>query len=210
MISGRGRDAKDDKFQIHDHGPGGSSTTKFSRHWDELVARRSTSMDFGKLNLVHDPPVEVFNSLKHLDNQSGSESVNDHRPSTRSKHMVKIVQTCQKLGRGNGGFYQPVFSNGGSVHSKIMCLGKIWVFETKLYAERRAVDGAEPPPIPSEFHNLVQKAIQDAHAYLLKEDKQSHVESVLPLMTPDICVVNFYTTTGRLGLHQVIFTKLGL
>jgi alkylated DNA repair dioxygenase AlkB len=29
------------------------------------------------------------------------------------------------------------------------------------------------------------------------------VEDVLPAMSPDICIVNFYTTTGRLGLHQV-------
>lgn len=90
----------------------------------------------------------------------------------------------------------------------MMCLGKNWDCESKLYAERRAADGAEPPPIPREFHQLVQKAIQDADSYLLKEVKQSYVESVLPLMTPDICIVNFYTSTGRLGLHQVFSLNL--
>ncbi|KAI5391396.1 hypothetical protein KIW84_076266, partial [Lathyrus oleraceus] len=25
---------------------------------------------------------------------------------------------------------------------------------------------------------------------------------ILPSMTPDICIVNFYSTSGRLGLHQ--------
>lgn len=116
------------------------------------------------------------------------------------------MQTCQKLGKGNGGFYQPGYGDGATMHLKMMCLGKNWDPQTSLYGERRPVDGAEPPPIPSEFHKLVQRAIQDTHAYLSKEVKQKNVESVLPSMTPDICIVNFYTNTGRLGLHKVLLT----
>lgn len=116
--------------------------------------------------------------------------------------QVEIVQTCQKLGLGNGGFYQPGYGDGATMHLRMMCLGKNWDPKTSRYEERRPVDGAEPPPIPGEFHKLVQKAIQDTHAYLLKEVKQIDLESVLPSMTPDICIVNFYTSTGRLGLHK--------
>ncbi|BAT97569.1 hypothetical protein VIGAN_09104900 [Vigna angularis var. angularis] len=29
-----------------------------------------------------------------------------------------------------------------------------------------------------------------------------HAEDILPSMTPDICIVNFYTNNGKLGLHQ--------
>ncbi|KAK1362735.1 putative DNA oxidative demethylase [Heracleum sosnowskyi] len=115
------------------------------------------------------------------------------------KDQVEIVQTCQKLGKGNGGFYQPGYGDGAK---KMMCLGKNWDPRTCSYGERRPVDGAEPPPIPGEFHKLVQKAIQNTHAYLLEEVGQKNVESVLPSMTPDICIVNFYTSTGRLGLHK--------
>ncbi|KAK1362737.1 DNA oxidative demethylase [Heracleum sosnowskyi] len=118
------------------------------------------------------------------------------------KDQVEIVQTCQKLGKGNGGFYQPGYGDGAKMLLKMMCLGKNWDPKTGSYGERRPVDGAEPPPIPGEFHMLVQKAIQDTHAYLLEEVGQKNVESVLPSMTPDICIVNFYTSTGRLGLHK--------
>ncbi|KAL8118829.1 DNA N(6)-methyladenine demethylase ALKBH1C-like [Apium graveolens] len=118
------------------------------------------------------------------------------------KDQVEIVQTCRKLGIGNGGFYQPGYGDGAKMHLKMMCLGKNWDPQTSLYQKRRPVDGAEPPPIPSEFHKLVQKAIQYAHAYLLEEVGNKNVESVLPSMIPDICIVNFYTSSGRLGLHK--------
>lgn len=113
------------------------------------------------------------------------------------------MKTCRKLGQGNGGFYQPGYGDRAKMHLKMMCLGKNWDPQTSSYGERRPEDGAEPPPIPREFHQLVQSAIQYTHAYLLKEDKQTNVESVLPSMTPDICIVNFYTHNGRLGLHKV-------
>lgn len=116
--------------------------------------------------------------------------------------QVKIVRTCRKLGRGNGGFYQPAYEDGAKMHLNMMCLGKNWDPKTSSYGERRPVDDAEPPPIPSEFHQLVEKAIQVTHAHLLTEDKQKEVESVLPSMKPDICIVNFYTSNGKLGLHQ--------
>ncbi|KAA8540225.1 hypothetical protein F0562_024212 [Nyssa sinensis] len=45
-------------------------------------------------------------------------------------------------------------------------------------------------------------AIQDSHAWLKKESKSYNVEDILPSMSPNICIVNFYTKSGRLGLHQ--------
>ena len=49
--------------------------------------------------------------------------------------------------------------------------------------------GAKPPQIPPEFHSHVHSALKDSNA-------------LLPSISPDICIVNFYSETGRLGLHQ--------
>lgn len=84
-----------------------------------------------------------------------------------------------------------------------MCLGKNWDPEGRKYEERRSMDNVKPPVIPETFNKLVVRAIQDAHAFIKKHSNVSSVEAVLPNMTPDICIVNFYTDTGKLGLHQV-------
>lgn len=85
----------------------------------------------------------------------------------------------------------------------MMCLGKHWDPETSTYSGERPSDGAKPPLIPDEFHDLVKRAIKDSHAYLEKHCKKRDVEDILPSMSPNICIVNFYTKSGRLGLHQV-------
>ncbi|MFS7969070.1 putative DNA oxidative demethylase [Helianthus anomalus] len=55
--------------------------------------------------------------------------------------------------------------------------------------------GSIPPPVPPVFIPLVQSLIQDAQAHLTSANE-------IPLMHPDVCLVNFYTATSRLGLHQ--------
>lgn len=85
----------------------------------------------------------------------------------------------------------------------MMCLGKNWDPEGRKYEERRSMDNVKPPDIPETFKKLVERAIQDAHAFIKKHSNVSSVEAVLPNMTPDVCIVNFYTDTGKLGLHQV-------
>lgn len=85
----------------------------------------------------------------------------------------------------------------------MMCLGKNWDPETSKYGERRPIDGAKPPRIPEEFCYLVAKAIRDSHALISKNVKKNDVQDKFPPMAPNICIVNFYNTSGRLGLHQV-------
>lgn len=118
--------------------------------------------------------------------------------------QVEMVKNCRDLGLGPGGFYQPGFQGGGKLHLQMMCLGMDWDPQTKKYEDRRHFDGSEPPRIPHEFSLLVKRAIQDAHALVKKECSVSNVEGILPSMSPNICIVNFYTTSGKLGLHQVI------
>ncbi|XP_059641965.1 uncharacterized protein LOC132283937 [Cornus florida] len=116
--------------------------------------------------------------------------------------QVRIVKKCSELGRGPGGFYQPGYRDGAKLQLKMMCLGKIWDPETSMYVNERPIDGAKPPGIPNEFNQFVEEAIKDSHAILGKKLKRQKVEDILPSMSPNICIVNFYRQSGRLGLHQ--------
>ncbi|XP_043693217.1 uncharacterized protein LOC122643684 [Telopea speciosissima] len=117
-------------------------------------------------------------------------------------NQIKIIMKCRDLGLGPGGFYQPVLQNGIKLRRQIMCFGKDWNPQSSSYKSRQAVDGACPPSVPIEFRHLVEDAIQDSHTFLKQELKLWNAEEILPVMSPDICLVNFYTESGKLGLHQ--------
>ncbi|KAL4021512.1 hypothetical protein IC575_020313 [Cucumis melo] len=116
--------------------------------------------------------------------------------------QINIVKTCQKLGLGPGGFYQPSYKDGAKLRLRMMCLGLDWDPQTRRYKNKRVVDGNKPPDIPPPFSFLVKSALKDAHAFIKNKCNISNVEDILPSMSPDICIANFYTTSGRLGLHQ--------
>lgn len=118
------------------------------------------------------------------------------------------MKRCRDLGLGPGGFYQPGYRDGGKLHLIMMCLGKNWDPETSKYGDHRPTDGAKPPIIPVEFYQLVKKAIEDSHSLIQSEKGVANAEKLLPWMTPDICLVNFYSGNGRLGLHQVCIIRL--
>lgn len=79
----------------------------------------------------------------------------------------------------------------------MMCLGRNWDPETRYDLPYRS-DSSEPPPLPDKLISLVEISVQDSQAYL-----NSGVG--IPSMYLDICLVNFYETSGRLGIHQVSF-----
>ncbi|KAE8689890.1 2-oxoglutarate-dependent dioxygenase family protein, putative isoform 2 [Hibiscus syriacus] len=93
--------------------------------------------------------------------------------------LVKIVRACRALGLGSGGFYQPGYRDGAKLHLRMMCLGKTGI-----------------------QRQLVEKAIKDSHSLVQQKTKASHAEDIIPWMSPNICIVNFYSASGRLGLHQ--------
>jgi len=113
------------------------------------------------------------------------------------------LKICQTHGLGSAGFYQPRFRDGGKLHLKLMCFGAFWDPETNKYGEVRPMDGVKPPPVPLEFLQLVDRAIKDCHSLIAEETRVKNVVNILPLVKPDICLVNYYASTGRLGLHQV-------
>lgn len=85
----------------------------------------------------------------------------------------------------------------------MMCLGLNWDPETRKYEDRRPFDGFKPPDIPNKFCRLVERAIEGAHEIIKRDMEVDDPEEILPSMSPNICILNFYTDTGRLGLHQV-------
>jgi alkylated DNA repair dioxygenase AlkB len=118
--------------------------------------------------------------------------------------QVKIIKQCRELGVGTGGFYQPCYKDGAKLSLRMMCLGKNWDPDSSSYVDRRPLDGAQPPKMPEELTKFVKDAIDAAHAFLKQSGGQvtPNPLKVIPPISPDICIVNFYTTAGKLGLHQ--------
>ncbi|XP_073289202.1 DNA N(6)-methyladenine demethylase ALKBH1D-like [Primulina huaijiensis] len=116
--------------------------------------------------------------------------------------QVNIVNKCRELGLGPGGFYRPGYKDGAKLRLFMMCLGLDWDPQTRAYAEIRRHDNVVPPGIPSHFSSVVAKALDDSHCLIKKDMDITNVDDMLPKMSPDLCIVNFYTTKGRLGLHQ--------
>ncbi|QCE03192.1 alkylated DNA repair protein [Vigna unguiculata] len=116
--------------------------------------------------------------------------------------QVEIVRACRELGLGSGGFYQPGYANGAKLRLKMMCLGMDWDPQTYKYGTKRVFDGSTPPSIPDQFSELVATSIKEAQSLSKMEYSVRHANDVLPSMTPDICIVNFYTNNGKLGLHR--------
>ena len=85
-----------------------------------------------------------------------------------------------------------------------MCLGKNWDPDSGSYGDIRRFDAAQPPKIPEELTKYVKDAIAASHEFLKQRGKgATNPDAELPVMSPDICIVNFYTTSGKLGIHQV-------
>ncbi|CAM0877254.1 unnamed protein product [Alopecurus aequalis] len=118
--------------------------------------------------------------------------------------QVNIIKKCRDLGVGNGGFYQPSYKDGAKLSLRMMCLGKNWDPDSSSYGDIRPFDGAQPPKIPEELTKFVKDAIDASHVFLKQRGQGDHYNPKIeiPAMSPDICIVNFYTTAGKLGLHQ--------
>ena len=84
----------------------------------------------------------------------------------------------------------------------MMCLGLDWDPQSRNYGKIRHIDGTRPPNIPDQFNLLVKRAIEGAHSLIRKEAQVSNVEDMLPSMSPNICIFNFYITSERFSLHQ--------
>ncbi|KAJ7531020.1 hypothetical protein O6H91_14G029000 [Diphasiastrum complanatum] len=122
--------------------------------------------------------------------------------------QINIIKECQQFGKGVGGFYKPTYGDGNAMHLWMMCLGKHWEPTMSSYLDKRVnYDNSTPPPIPLAFVSLVEKALLVAQSVCAKDSSirrmRSKIEQeILPSMRPDVCIVNFYERSGKLGMHQ--------
>src|SRR6266851_1719698 len=98
-----------------------------------------------------------------------------------------FVGRCQDVGSQPAGFYTPVVRGGASMRIQMACLGLHWNAKTYKYEPTRSdYDGLSVQKIPNDFIQLARRAAAEAGM----------------MIQPDICILNFSTEAGRLGLHQ--------
>lgn len=98
-----------------------------------------------------------------------------------------VAERCLALGAAGAGFYTPVVRGGHPMSVRMLCLGRHWNARTYSYEDRRSdVDGLPAPSLPAELAALGRRAGAEAGFSF----------------TPDMCIVNWYSVTSRMGLHQ--------
>lgn len=96
--------------------------------------------------------------------------------------IVALVQAVSAEGEG---FSRPKHHSGNDMHCDMLHMGKKW--QSGLGYTSSQVK------IPPELVQLASRAAQEA----------SQLDSRLPAaMTPDIALANYYTSGGRMGMHQ--------
>jgi DNA oxidative demethylase len=99
----------------------------------------------------------------------------------------EIWALCQSLAEGPVPMYTPTVRGGHKMSVGMLCLGKHWNGMTYGYEERRSdFDGQAVPPIPERLAHLATAAAEDAGFTL----------------SPDLCIMNYYTAGAKMGVHQ--------
>ena len=98
-----------------------------------------------------------------------------------------LVDRCRALVDGEVPAYVPVVRGGGKMHVRMLCLGRHWNGLKYEYEPTRAdFDDLPAPPLPEEFRQLAREIA--AHAGMK--------------LDADLCILNYYGSDGRMGLHQ--------
>src|SRR5450432_1926494 len=98
-----------------------------------------------------------------------------------------LVDQCRALVDGVVPAYVPVVRGGGSMHVRMLCLGRHWNGQTYTYeATRSDFDNLPAPPLPDNLEQLARGIAR----------------SVGMTLAPDLCILNYYDSDGRMGLHQ--------
>jgi alkylated DNA repair protein (DNA oxidative demethylase) len=101
--------------------------------------------------------------------------------------QIALIEQCRALLDGAVPAYVPTVRGGGKMHVRMLCLGRHWNGKLYRYEETRTdFDGLPAPPLPEKFRVLAAGAAQAAGMAL----------------DADLCILNFYETDGRMGLHQ--------
>jgi DNA alkylation damage repair protein AlkB len=98
-----------------------------------------------------------------------------------------LAARCLELGSGDAGFYTPIVRGGHPMSVRMLCLGRHWNARTYAYEDLRTdIDGRPAPPLPADLARRASEAAQDAGFRF----------------TPDLCIINWYGPSSRMGLHQ--------
>jgi DNA oxidative demethylase len=98
-----------------------------------------------------------------------------------------LAGQCRALADGAVPAYVPVVRGGGSMHVRMLCLGRHWNGKTYAYGPTRSdFDNLPAPPLPEDFKALARAVAQ----------------SVGMSLEADLCIMNYYDAEGRMGLHQ--------
>jgi alkylated DNA repair protein (DNA oxidative demethylase) len=98
-----------------------------------------------------------------------------------------LAEECRGLMDGAVPAYVPVVRGGGSMHVRMLCLGRHW--NGKLYQYepiRTDFDDLPVPPLPDHFKTLGREC----------------AAVVGMTLDPDLCILNYYDADGRMGVHQ--------
>jgi DNA alkylation damage repair protein AlkB len=99
----------------------------------------------------------------------------------------RMWAACEGLAHGPVPMYTPTVRGGRKMSVGMLCLGRHWNGLTYAYEAARTDDDGQPvPPIPDAFLMLARDAASRA-GYI---------------MQPDICIMNYYTDSSRMGVHQ--------
>jgi DNA alkylation damage repair protein AlkB len=99
----------------------------------------------------------------------------------------ELVEICRQLIDGPVPGYVPVVRGGGRMHVRMLCLGRHWNGKTYKYEDSRSdFDHLAVPPLPPSFAALAGDAAAASGMTL----------------AADLCILNHYDATGRMGLHQ--------
>lgn len=98
-----------------------------------------------------------------------------------------LVDQCRELMDGAVPAYVPVVRGGGTMHVRMLCLGRHWNGKLYQYEPTRTdFDNLPVPPLPNNFRALGRECSA----------------SVGMTLDPDLCILNYYDGSGRMGLHQ--------
>ena len=101
--------------------------------------------------------------------------------------QAALVEQCRALIDGDVPAYVPVVRGGGSMHVRMLCLGRHWNGKTYRYETHRSdFDHLPAPPLPAGLAELARGIARSAGMTL----------------DPDLCILNYYGADGRMGLHQ--------
>jgi DNA alkylation damage repair protein AlkB len=98
-----------------------------------------------------------------------------------------VAVRCLEIGATEAGFYTPVVRGGHPMSVRMLCLGRHWNARTYTYEDRRAdIDGLPVPSLPDDLAAVANRIAKDAGFATV----------------PDLCIVNWYSASSRMGLHQ--------